>query len=139
MARIFREVFGDKLLTEPVDLIAEQLPSPTQLKGKIILKVQNACVPEEMKKTLTDCFVFIAICSCEFTFVLYRISTVIKGRICVLIVQHKKLSVEGGGTTKDFRKGQKQGDLHIWDPVDNVMVKRFLWVALSGLFADYTF
>lgn len=39
MARIFREVFGDKLLTEPVEQMAEQLPSPTQLKGKIILKV----------------------------------------------------------------------------------------------------
>lgn len=41
MARIFREVFGDKLLSEPVEQIAEQLPSPTQLKGKIILKVQD--------------------------------------------------------------------------------------------------
>lgn len=111
MARIFREVFGDKLLTEPVDVIAEQLPSPTQLKGKIILKVQDARV---------------------FTFVLYRLSRVLEGRVRVPIVQHKKLSVEGGGTTKDFRKGQKQGDLHIWDPVDNVMVKRFLPVALSG-------
>uniref|UniRef100_A0A667XGL4 1-phosphatidylinositol 4,5-bisphosphate phosphodiesterase gamma n=1 Tax=Myripristis murdjan TaxID=586833 RepID=A0A667XGL4_9TELE len=40
MARIFRDVFGDKLLTEPVEQMAEQLPSPTQLKGKIILKVQ---------------------------------------------------------------------------------------------------
>ncbi|KAL3062174.1 hypothetical protein OYC64_010144 [Pagothenia borchgrevinki] len=69
MARIFRDVFGDKLLTEPVEQLAEQLPSPTQLKGKVILK-------------------------------------------------HKKLSVEGGGTSKDFRKGQKQGDLEIWDPVD---------------------
>uniref|UniRef100_A0A673ZBL7 Phosphoinositide phospholipase C n=1 Tax=Salmo trutta TaxID=8032 RepID=A0A673ZBL7_SALTR len=69
MARIFREVFQDKLLMEPVELMAEQLPSPTQLKGKIILK-------------------------------------------------HKKLSVEGGIGGKDFRKGEKQGDLHIWDPVD---------------------
>ncbi|KAK5893986.1 hypothetical protein CesoFtcFv8_010727 [Champsocephalus esox] len=69
MARIFRDVLGDKLLTEPVEQLAEQLPSPTQLKGKVILK-------------------------------------------------HKKLSVEGGGTSKDFRKGQKQGDLEIWDPVD---------------------
>lgn len=41
MARIFRDVFGDKLLSEPVEQIAEQLPSPTQLKGKIILKVQD--------------------------------------------------------------------------------------------------
>lgn len=39
MARIFKEVFGDKLLVEPVEQLAEQLPSPTQLKGKIILKV----------------------------------------------------------------------------------------------------
>ncbi|XP_038149889.1 1-phosphatidylinositol 4,5-bisphosphate phosphodiesterase gamma-2 [Cyprinodon tularosa] len=69
MARIFKEVFGDKLLIEPVEHMAEQLPSPTQLKGKIILK-------------------------------------------------HKKLNVEGGATTKDFRKGQRQGDLEIWDPVD---------------------
>ncbi len=44
MARIFREVFGDKLLTEPVEQMAEQLPSPTQLKGKIILKVLGVCV-----------------------------------------------------------------------------------------------
>ncbi|KAF0040834.1 hypothetical protein F2P81_006732 [Scophthalmus maximus] len=71
MARIFRDVFGHKLLTEPVEHMAEQLPSPTQLKGKIILK-------------------------------------------------HKKLSVEEGGISKDFRKGQKQGDLEIWDPVDQL-------------------
>lgn len=38
-----------------------------------------------------------------------------------LLVQHKKLSVEGGGVSKDFRKGQKQGDLEIWDPVDQVL------------------
>lgn len=41
----------------------------------------------------------------------------------VVTVQHKKLSVEGGGTSKDFRKGQKQGDLEIWDPVDQVLVE----------------
>uniref|UniRef100_A0A3B3ZC66 Phosphoinositide phospholipase C n=1 Tax=Periophthalmus magnuspinnatus TaxID=409849 RepID=A0A3B3ZC66_9GOBI len=67
MARIFRDVFGDKLLTDPVEQNAEQLPSPTQLKGRIILK-------------------------------------------------HKKLNVEGGGVFKDVRKGEKCGDLEIWDP-----------------------
>uniref|UniRef100_A0A3B5L9H6 Phosphoinositide phospholipase C n=1 Tax=Xiphophorus couchianus TaxID=32473 RepID=A0A3B5L9H6_9TELE len=67
MARIFKDVFGDKLLAEPVEQLAEQLPSPTQLRGKIILK-------------------------------------------------HKKVNMEGGATAKDFRKGQKQGDLDIWDP-----------------------
>nr|AGQ56873.1 phospholipase C gamma 2 [Paralichthys olivaceus] len=71
MARIFKSVFGNKLLTKPVEQMAEQLPSPTQLKGKIILK-------------------------------------------------HKKLSMEEGGFIKDLRKGQKQGDLEIWDPVDQV-------------------
>ncbi|KAM4618714.1 1-phosphatidylinositol 4,5-bisphosphate phosphodiesterase gamma-2 isoform 2-T2 [Polymixia lowei] len=76
MARIFKEVFGDKLLTEPVEQMAEQLPSPTQLRGKIILK-------------------------------------------------HKKLSVEGGGTSKDFRKGEKQGELEIWDPVDQLWNKHY--------------
>lgn len=44
----------------------------------------------------------------------------------LVFVQHKKLSVEGGGggPVKDFRKGEKQGDLQIWDPVDRVMGNR---------------
>lgn len=53
MARIFRDVFGSKLLTEPVEQMAGQLPSPTQLKGKIILKV--LCVR-----------VFVCACVCFF-------------------------------------------------------------------------
>uniref|UniRef100_H3C2R3 1-phosphatidylinositol 4,5-bisphosphate phosphodiesterase gamma n=1 Tax=Tetraodon nigroviridis TaxID=99883 RepID=H3C2R3_TETNG len=85
MARIFRDVFGDKLLSEPVEQVAEQLPSPTQLKGKIILK-------------------------------------------------HKKLSVEGGGTAKDLRKGQKQGDLQIWDPVDKQWNKHYCVISDDNLY-----
>ncbi|XP_061577281.1 1-phosphatidylinositol 4,5-bisphosphate phosphodiesterase gamma-2 isoform X2 [Cololabis saira] len=85
MARIFREVFGDKLLVEPVEHMAEQLPSPTQLKGKIILK-------------------------------------------------HKKLNVEGGGTSKDFRKGEKQGDLEIWDPVDQRWNKHYCVISDDKLY-----
>lgn len=57
--------------------------------------------------------------------------------LCAVVVaaQHKKLSVEGGGTAKDLRKGQKQGDLQIWDPVDKVRVQRFLCCgALSSFF-----
>ncbi|KAJ1084330.1 hypothetical protein NDU88_004481 [Pleurodeles waltl] len=38
MARVFREVLGDMLLTKPTEASADQLPSPTQLKGKIIIK-----------------------------------------------------------------------------------------------------
>ncbi|KAM8893117.1 1-phosphatidylinositol 4,5-bisphosphate phosphodiesterase gamma-2 [Spinachia spinachia] len=85
MARIFRDVFGGKLLTEPVEQMAEQLPSPAQLKGKIILK-------------------------------------------------HKKLSVEGGGVTRDFRKGQKQGDLEIWDPVDQRWNKHYCVISDDKLY-----
>ncbi|XP_047453224.1 1-phosphatidylinositol 4,5-bisphosphate phosphodiesterase gamma-2 [Mugil cephalus] len=85
MARIFRDVFGDKLLVDPVEQMAEQLPSPTQLKGKIILK-------------------------------------------------HKKLNVEGGGTSKDFRKGQKQGDLEIWDPVDQRWNKHYCVISDDKLY-----
>lgn len=96
MARIFKDVFGDKLLTEPVEQMAEQLPSPTQLKGKIILKVRTR--PLFFSILLPCCVVLTS----------------------VFFTQHKKLTMEGGGISRDFRKGQKQGDLEIWDPVDNV-------------------
>lgn len=39
MAQILRDVFQDKLLTEPLEPEADDLPSPNQLKGKIIIKV----------------------------------------------------------------------------------------------------
>uniref|UniRef100_A0A1W7REV2 1-phosphatidylinositol 4,5-bisphosphate phosphodiesterase gamma n=1 Tax=Agkistrodon contortrix contortrix TaxID=8713 RepID=A0A1W7REV2_AGKCO len=38
IAKVFREVFGDQLLAKPVEACADQLPSPTQLKGKVIIK-----------------------------------------------------------------------------------------------------
>ncbi|KAG8506253.1 1-phosphatidylinositol 4,5-bisphosphate phosphodiesterase gamma-2 [Galemys pyrenaicus] len=38
MARVFREVFGDLLLTRPTEASADQLPSPSQLREKIIIK-----------------------------------------------------------------------------------------------------
>ncbi|NXS55852.1 PLCG2 phosphodiesterase, partial [Brachypteracias leptosomus] len=38
MAKVFKEVFGDQLLTKPIEASADQLPSPTQLKEKIIIK-----------------------------------------------------------------------------------------------------
>ncbi|XP_041124581.1 1-phosphatidylinositol 4,5-bisphosphate phosphodiesterase gamma-2-like isoform X3 [Polyodon spathula] len=34
----FKEVFGEQLLAEPIEAFADQLPSPTQLKRKIIIK-----------------------------------------------------------------------------------------------------
>lgn len=39
MARVFREVLGDMLLTKPTEASADQLPSPRQLREKIIIKV----------------------------------------------------------------------------------------------------
>ena len=39
MARVFKEVFGDMLLMKPTEASADQLPSPSQLREKIIIKV----------------------------------------------------------------------------------------------------
>ncbi|XP_074864699.1 1-phosphatidylinositol 4,5-bisphosphate phosphodiesterase gamma-2 [Carettochelys insculpta] len=38
MAKVFKEVFGSQLLTKPIEVSADQLPSPTQLKEKFIIK-----------------------------------------------------------------------------------------------------
>uniref|UniRef100_A0A8C7HN16 Phosphoinositide phospholipase C n=1 Tax=Oncorhynchus kisutch TaxID=8019 RepID=A0A8C7HN16_ONCKI len=38
MANHFKKVFGDLLLTKPVDLNADELPSPYQLRRKILIK-----------------------------------------------------------------------------------------------------
>lgn len=39
MAKTFKEVFGDLLLMKPTEASADQLPSPSQLREKIIIKV----------------------------------------------------------------------------------------------------
>lgn len=39
MASYFKKVFGDMLLTKAVDMAADGLPSPNQLKRKILIKV----------------------------------------------------------------------------------------------------
>lgn len=41
MATCFKKVFGDMLLTKPVDIAADGLPSPNQLKKKILIKVRG--------------------------------------------------------------------------------------------------
>lgn len=40
MAQYFKKVLGDTLLTKPVDIAADGLPSPNQLKRKILIKVE---------------------------------------------------------------------------------------------------
>lgn len=42
MATNFKKVFGDLLLTKPVDNNADELPSPYQLRRKILIKVHPA-------------------------------------------------------------------------------------------------
>jgi hypothetical protein len=39
MATHFKKVFGDLLLTKPVETGADELPSPYQLRRKILIKV----------------------------------------------------------------------------------------------------
>ena len=46
MARVFKEVFGDQLLTKPTEASADQLPSPSQLREKIIIKVGGLGWPD---------------------------------------------------------------------------------------------
>lgn len=41
MATHFKKVFGDMLLTKAVDIAADGLPSPNQLKRKILIKVRS--------------------------------------------------------------------------------------------------
>lgn len=45
MARVFKEVFGDLLLMKPTEASADQLPSPSQLREKIIIKVGDLRLP----------------------------------------------------------------------------------------------
>ncbi|KAK3569788.1 hypothetical protein QTP86_004591 [Hemibagrus guttatus] len=85
MAQYFRDVFQDKLLTEPVELEAEQLPSPTQLKGKIIIK-------------------------------------------------HKKLNIGETFGMKDLSRGEKQGELFIWDPIDETWYKHYCVISKNKLY-----
>lgn len=45
MAQYFKKVLGDTLLTKPVDIAADGLPSPNQLKRKILIKVGSELGP----------------------------------------------------------------------------------------------
>ncbi|XP_072551841.1 1-phosphatidylinositol 4,5-bisphosphate phosphodiesterase gamma-2 [Salminus brasiliensis] len=85
MAQVFRDVFQDKLLADPVELEAEQLPSPNQLKGKIILK-------------------------------------------------HKKLNIGETFKQKNVLKGEKQGELFIWDPIDQRWYKHYCVISENKLY-----
>jgi phosphatidylinositol phospholipase C gamma-1 len=46
MAKQFKEVFGDMLLVQPIDTSAQSLPSPNQLKGRVIIKHKKLTLDE---------------------------------------------------------------------------------------------
>lgn len=49
MAQYFKKVLGDTLLTKPVDIAADGLPSPNQLKRKILIKVRLWVVGRQLE------------------------------------------------------------------------------------------
>jgi phosphatidylinositol phospholipase C delta len=52
MARTMLEIFRSSLVVEPLDSSAQKLPSPNQLRGKILLKVKVAQTPEPLQESL---------------------------------------------------------------------------------------
>lgn len=48
--------------------------------------------------------------------------------------QHKKLNIDETFSKKDLRKGDKQGELFIWDPIDEVPKSSEHYHGLVGLF-----
>ncbi|ROL43392.1 1-phosphatidylinositol 4,5-bisphosphate phosphodiesterase gamma-2 [Anabarilius grahami] len=88
MAQMLKDVFQDKLLTEPLDLEAEHLPSPNQLKGKIIIKQEEEKGNSAVKSKL-DSFRKI-------------------GNAC-----REKIR-----KAKENKVLEKEGELCIWDPID---------------------
>jgi len=49
LATILREILGDKLLSAPLDRsqdVLQSLPSPSELRGKVLVKAKNLLVPE---------------------------------------------------------------------------------------------
>ncbi|KAF4493252.1 1-phosphatidylinositol-4,5-bisphosphate phosphodiesterase 1 [Fusarium agapanthi] len=52
MARTMLEIFRSSLVVEPLDASAQKLPSPNQLRGKILLKVKVARDPQPLQESL---------------------------------------------------------------------------------------
>ncbi|XP_043120316.1 1-phosphatidylinositol 4,5-bisphosphate phosphodiesterase gamma-2 isoform X2 [Puntigrus tetrazona] len=103
MAQILQDIFQDKLLTEPLEPEAEDLPSPNQLKGKIIIKHQKITESDQTVKLEEE-----------------RGNTAVKRKLD----SFKKI---GNSCREKIRKArenrvvEKEGELCIWDPID----KRF--------------
>ncbi|RBR21142.1 hypothetical protein FVER53590_10659 [Fusarium verticillioides] len=52
MARTMLEIFRSSLVVEPLDSSAQKLPSPNQLRGKILLKVKVAQTQDPLQQSL---------------------------------------------------------------------------------------
>ncbi|PNP84094.1 hypothetical protein FNYG_02782 [Fusarium nygamai] len=52
MARTMLEIFRSSLVVEPLDASVQKLPSPNQLRGKILLKVKVAQDPQSLEEPL---------------------------------------------------------------------------------------
>ncbi|XP_059421176.1 1-phosphatidylinositol 4,5-bisphosphate phosphodiesterase gamma-2 isoform X1 [Carassius carassius] len=103
MAQMLRDVFQDKLLTEPLEPEADDLPSPNQLKGKIIIKHQKIKESNDTNKLEEE-----------------KGNTTVK----IKLDSFKKIGNtyrEKIRKAKENRVVEKEGELCIWDPID----KRF--------------
>ncbi|KAL1257010.1 hypothetical protein QQF64_012555 [Cirrhinus molitorella] len=103
MAQIFRDVFQDKLLTEPLEPEADDLPSPNQLKGKIIIKHQKIKESDHTVELVEE-----------------KANTTVKRKLD----SFRKIGNayrEKIRKVKDSRVVEKEGELCMWDPID----KRF--------------
>ncbi|KAL5624584.1 hypothetical protein BROUX41_004644 [Berkeleyomyces rouxiae] len=47
MVQIMKDIFGDRLVTEPLDPMSHTLPSPEELMGRILIKVKKPIVKDE--------------------------------------------------------------------------------------------
>lgn len=108
MASHFKKVFGDMLLTKPVDIAADGLPSPNQLKKKILIKVGS-----RLYFSSSGCFCFPTASLIMF----------------ISLPQHKKLA-EGSAyeevststpySENDISNSIKNGILYLEDPINHV-------------------
>lgn len=108
MAACFKKVFGDMLLTKPVDIVADGLPSPNQLKKKILIKVKSPLL---------------------FFYLFGQLSYFCAVITFISPMQHKKLA-EGSAyeevststpySENDISNSIKNGILYLEDPVNHV-------------------
>lgn len=124
MATHFKKVFGDMLLTKAVDIAADGLPSPNQLKRKILIKVRNQ--PDFFFRHKCD-WTYCNVSDCA-PFSLH-------------LLQHKKLA-EGSAyeevststpySENDISNSIKNGILYLEDPINHVSKLTGFWSLPEG-------